>query len=83
MKSRTILACLLLAGVPTTATQTYAQPSNGPEVLIVHSLETQSSAYEGPTPEFRKLLRDIYETETGFSENIEVGNPARSTQPTG
>ncbi len=32
---------------------------------------------------WRKLLRDIYETETGFSEAIEVGSPARSTQPTG
>ncbi|MDX1405565.1 MAG: hypothetical protein R3192_13545 [Woeseiaceae bacterium] len=33
---------------------------------------------------WRKLLRDIYETETGFSsDTIEVGNPARSTQPTG
>ncbi len=32
---------------------------------------------------WRKLLRDIYETETGFTGAIEVGNPARSTQPTG
>jgi hypothetical protein len=32
---------------------------------------------------WRKLLRDIYETETGFTNAIEVGDPARSTQPTG
>ncbi len=32
---------------------------------------------------WRKLLRDIYETETGFTDSIEVGDPARSTQPTG
>ncbi len=33
---------------------------------------------------WRKLLREIHETETGFSESVEVGSPARSQQqPTG
>ena len=32
---------------------------------------------------WRKLLREIYETETGLTDTIEVGNPARSTQPSG
>ena len=40
---------------------------------------TAEAQYES----WRKLLHEIYETETGFSEAIEVSNPARSTQPTG
>ncbi|MDG2376453.1 MAG: hypothetical protein P8M18_08890 [Woeseiaceae bacterium] len=38
---------------------------------------TAEAQYES----WRKLLREIYETETGFSENIQVGDPARSQQP--
>jgi hypothetical protein len=40
---------------------------------------TAEAQYES----WRKLLRQIYEAETGFSDSIEVGNPARSQQPTG
>lgn len=40
---------------------------------------TAEAQYES----WRKLLRDIYATETGFTESIEVGNPARSTEPSG
>ncbi len=40
---------------------------------------TAEAQYES----WRTLLREIYEAETGFSDVIEVGNPARSTQPTG
>jgi hypothetical protein len=40
---------------------------------------TAEAQYES----WRKLLREIYESETGFSDSIEVGNPARSQQPTG
>ena len=40
---------------------------------------TAEAQYES----WRKLLREIYDAETGFSGAIEVGNPARSTQPTG
>ncbi len=40
---------------------------------------TAEAQYES----WRKLLREIYEAETGFSDAIEVGNPARSTQPIG
>ena len=39
---------------------------------------TAEAQYES----WRKLLREIHEAETGFSDAIEVGNPARSTQPT-
>ena len=40
---------------------------------------TAEAQYES----WRRLLKQIYETETGFSEAISVGNPARSQQPTG
>ncbi len=40
---------------------------------------TAEAQYES----WRKLLHEIYEAETGFTDAIEVGNPARSTQPTG
>lgn len=38
---------------------------------------TAEAQYES----WRKLLREIYETETGFTESIQVGSPARSPQP--
>jgi hypothetical protein len=40
---------------------------------------TAEAQYES----WRKLLRDIYQTETGFPENVQVSDPARSQQPTG
>jgi hypothetical protein len=40
---------------------------------------TAEAQYES----WRKLLREIYETETGNTDSIEVGNPTRSTQPSG
>jgi len=40
---------------------------------------TAEAQYEG----WRKLLKEIYRTETGFSENVQVGDPARSQQPSG
>jgi hypothetical protein len=40
---------------------------------------TAESQYEG----WRKLLREIYKTETGFSEDISLGVPARSSEPSG
>lgn len=40
---------------------------------------TAEAQYES----WRKLLRQIHETETGFSDSVEVGSPARSPQPTG
>ncbi len=40
---------------------------------------TAEAQYES----WRKLLREIYEAETGFSDAIEVGNPARYSQRTG
>jgi len=40
---------------------------------------TAEAQYES----WRKLLREIYETETGFTEGIQVGDPARTQQPPG
>lgn len=40
---------------------------------------TAEAQYES----WRKLLREIYQTETGFSEAVQVGDPARSQQPPG
>lgn len=40
---------------------------------------TAAAQYES----WRKLLRDIYEAETGFTEEIEVGVPVRVPEPTG
>lgn len=40
---------------------------------------TAEAQYES----WRKLLREIHQSETGFSEPVEVGNPTRSPQPSG
>lgn len=40
---------------------------------------TAEAQYEN----WRKLLREIYEAESGFANEIEVGSPARATQPSG
>jgi len=40
---------------------------------------TAESQYES----WRKLLKEIYQTETGFSQEIELGVPARSAEPAG
>ena len=36
---------------------------------------TAEAQYEG----WRKLLKDIYQLETGFPENVDLGLPSRST----
>ena len=40
---------------------------------------TAAAQYES----WRKLLREIYKAETGFSETIDVGAPVRASEPTG
>ncbi len=39
---------------------------------------TAAAQYES----WRKILRELYEAETGFTEEIEVGAPVRATEPT-
>jgi hypothetical protein len=40
---------------------------------------TAEAQYES----WRKLIKEIYQIETGFSEVVDVGVPARSPQPAG
>ena len=40
---------------------------------------TAAAQYES----WRKLLREIYEAETGFTEDVELGAPVRAPEPTG
>ena len=40
---------------------------------------TAESQYES----WRKLLKEIYQAETGFAQEIELGVPARTAEPTG
>ena len=40
---------------------------------------TAAAQYES----WRRLLREIYEAETGFTQPIEVGVPTRAPEPTG
>jgi hypothetical protein len=40
---------------------------------------TAEAQYES----WRQLLREIYEAETGFTQSVEVGAPARAPEPTG
>jgi hypothetical protein len=40
---------------------------------------TAAAQYES----WRRLLKEIYEAETGFSSTVEVGSPAREAEPTG
>jgi hypothetical protein len=40
---------------------------------------TAEAQYES----WRKILKELYQAETGFSDAVDVGVPARSPQPTG
>ncbi len=40
---------------------------------------TAAAQYES----WRRLLKEIYEAETGFPASVEVGSPAREAEPTG
>ena len=54
---------------------------------MVVSIEGQSRRLTGTAAaqyeSWRKLLRDIYRAETGFTEEIDVGVPVRAPEPTG
>ena len=40
---------------------------------------TAEAQYES----WRQLLKEIYDADTGFSQTVEVGTPARAPEPTG
>jgi len=52
-----------------------------PMVISVEGQERRlTGTAEAQYESWRRLLRDIYEAETGFSQSIEVGAPARSAE---
>jgi hypothetical protein len=55
-----------------------------PMVVNVEGQERRlTGTAEAQFESWRKLLREIYEAETGFSQAVDVGAPARAPEPTG
>jgi hypothetical protein len=55
-----------------------------PMVVNVEGQERRlTGTAEAQFESWRQLLREIYEAETGFSQAVEVGTPARVPEPTG
>jgi len=55
-----------------------------PMVVNVEGQERRlTGTAEAQYESWRQLLREIYEAETGFSQTVEVGAPARAPEPTG
>jgi len=55
-----------------------------PMVVNVEGQERRlTGTAEAQFESWRQLLREIYEAETGFSQAVEVGTPARAPEPTG
>lgn len=55
-----------------------------PMVVNVEGQERRlTGTAESQFESWRQLLRDIHEAETGFSQSVDVGTPARAPEPTG
>ena len=55
-----------------------------PMVVNVEGQERRlTGTAEAQFESWRQLLREIYEAETGFSQSVDVGTPARAPEPTG
>jgi hypothetical protein len=55
-----------------------------PMVVNVEGQERRlTGTAEAQYESWRRLLREIYDAETGFSQSVEVGAPARAPEPTG
>ena len=55
-----------------------------PMVVNVEGQERRlTGTAEAQFESWRRLLREIYEAETGFSQAVDVGTPARAPEPTG
>ena len=55
-----------------------------PMVVNVEGQERRlTGTAEAQYESWRRLLREIYEAETGFSQSVDVGAPARAPEPTG
>ncbi len=75
------------AAIHVEAIEELAESFGSEAAPMVVSIEGQSRRLTGTAAaqyeSWRKLLRDIYEAETGFTEEIDVGVPARAPEPTG
>lgn len=55
-----------------------------PMVVNIEGAERRlTGTAEAQYESWRRLLREIYQAETGFSQTVEVGAPARAPEPTG
>ncbi len=75
------------ASIHVEAIEELAESFGSEAAPMVVSIEGQSRRLTGTAAaqyeSWRKLLRDIYEAETGFTEEIDVGAPVRVPEPTG
>ena len=75
------------AGIHVEAIEELAESFSSEAAPMVVTVEGQARRLTGTAAaqyeSWRKLLHDIYEAETGFTESIEVGEPARAAEPSG
>jgi len=75
------------ASIHVEAIEELAESFGSEAAPMVVNIEGQSRRLTGTAAaqyeSWRKLLRDIYEAETGFTEEIDVGAPVRAPEPTG
>jgi hypothetical protein len=75
------------ASIHVEAIEELAESFGSEAAPMVVSIEGQSRRLTGTAAaqyeSWRKLLRDIYQAETGFTEEIDVGAPVRAPEPTG
>ena len=75
------------AGIHVEAIEELAESFSSEAAPMVVTVEGQARRLTGTAAaqyeSWRKLLHEIYEAETGFSESIEVGAPARAAEPPG
>ncbi len=75
------------ASIHVEAIEELAESFGSEAAPMVVNIEGQSRRLTGTAAaqyeSWRKLLRDIYEAETGFTEEIDVGAPVRAPEPAG
>jgi hypothetical protein len=75
------------ASIHVEAIEELAESFGSEAAPMVVSIEGQSRRLTGTAAaqyeSWRKLLRDIYDAETGFAETIDVSAPVRAPEPTG
>lgn len=75
------------AGIHVEAIEELAESFSSEAAPMVVTVEGQARRLTGTAAaqyeSWRKLLHEIYEAETGFTESIEVGEPERAPEPAG